>query len=368
MNRTPATILVSHHQDDHDHHEWCPPLDPRLNRRAALRLLGMSALATVAGCGTNTKAAATSSSSSETTTSTTATTTTLTASASSVAQSTSVTLTGTVSPSAATGAVTFYDGSSSLGSSALSSGASTLSATFSTTGSHSLTAKYGGNSEYAASTSSAVTLTVTAAASCSETLEGEEGPYFVDDSATGYNRSNILSNLDGSDIQEGVPLTLTLYVFDSEKSCAAMQNVQIDIWHCNASGIYSDESVESTVGQTWLRGYQVTDSSGKVQFTTIIPGWYQGRTTHIHLRLRSSYDSTDNGGTNTMQLFFDQTLIDTLATTVSPYSSEGKNPTTNASDHVYPGEENGTTLLTLAGSTSEGYVGSFNIYLPIASS
>jgi hypothetical protein len=67
-----------------------------------------------------------------------------------------------------------------------------------------------------------------------------------------------------------------------------------------------------------------------------------------------------------MQLFFDQTLIDTLATSVSPYSSEGKNPTTNASDRVYSEQENGTTLLTLTGSTSEGYAGSFNIHLPVA--
>jgi hypothetical protein len=65
------------------------------------------------------------------------------------------------------------------------------------------------------------------------------------------------------------------------------------------------------------------------------PGWYQGRTTHIHLRLRSTYDSTDTSGTNTMQLFFDQTLVDTLSTTASPYTNEGTNSTTNASDRVY---------------------------------
>jgi protocatechuate 3,4-dioxygenase beta subunit len=277
-----------------------------------------------------------------------------------------ITLTATVSPSAATGPVTFYDGSTSIGSGTLSSGSVALSVSFSTTGTHSLTAVYGGSTEYASSTSSVLSVTVTTASACSETLEGEEGPYFVDDSDSGYNRTNILSNLDGSDVQEGVPLTLTLYIFDSEKSCAAMQGVQVDIWHCNASGVYSAESSESTAGQSWLRGYQVSDASGKVQFTTIVPGWYSGRTTHIHLRLRSSYDSSDDSGSNTMQLFFDQTLIDTLATSVSPYSSEGKNPTTNASDRVYSQQENGTTLMTLTGSTSEGYAASFNIDLPIA--
>ncbi len=299
---------------------------------------------------------------------TTATATSLTASSSTVVQSVQVTLTATLSPSAATGTVTFYDGTSSLGSGTLTTGTATLSASFSTAGTHSVTAVYGGSSEYAGSTSSAVSITVTAPATCSETREGEEGPYFVDDSASGYARTNILSNLDGTDTQQGVALALTLYVFDSENSCAAMEGVQVDIWHCNANGVYSAESSESTTGQSWLRGYQITDSSGKVQFTTIIPGWYSGRTTHIHLRLRSKYNSSDSDGTNTMQVFFDQTLIDTLATSTTPYSEEGTNPTTNATDRVYSEEEDGTTLLTLSGSTVEGYTASFNLHLPIAGS
>jgi len=100
-------------------------------------------------------------------TGTTATTTTLSASNSSVSAGASVTLTATVSASAATGTVTFYSNGSSIGSSALSSGTASLSPTFSTAGTDSLTAKYGGDSTYAASTSSAITLTVTAAAAAS---------------------------------------------------------------------------------------------------------------------------------------------------------------------------------------------------------
>ena len=344
-------------EEDHNH-EWCPPLD----RRAALRLLGMSTVAAAVGCGRGNYTASTSTSSG-----TIATTTTLTASASSVTVGVSDTLTATVSPSAATGTVTFYDGTTTLGTGTLSSGTASLATKFTTTGTQSLTATYAGSTTYAASTSAAISVTVTASTTtCSSaTLEGEEGPYFVDDGASGYLRSNILSNLDGSETQTGIPLTLTLYVFDSENSCAAMQNVQVDIWHCNASGVYSAESVEDTVGQSWLRGYQLTDVSGMVQFTTIVPGWYQGRTTHIHLRLRSTYDSTDNSGTNTMQLFFDQTLADTIDTTISPYSSEGKNSTTNATDRVYSEQEDGTTLMTLTGDNTNGYTASFNIYLPI---
>lgn len=345
--------------DLHDDHHWCPALD----RRAAMRLLSMSTLAVVTGCGSSGTTATT------TTSGTTASTTTLTASSTTVVEGTSITLTATVSPSAATGTVTFYDGTTTLGTGTLSSGVATLATSFSATGTQVLTATYAGSATYATSTSASLSVTVTASttSSCSASIEGEEGPYFVDDSASGYLRSNILSNLDGTETQTGVPLVLTIYVYDAKNSCAAMQNVQVDIWSCNALGVYSAESSEATTGQNWLRGYQLTDANGMVQFTTILPGWYSGRTNHIHLRFRSTYDETDDSGSNTMQLFFDQTLIDTLATSVTPYSQEGTDPTTNASDRVYTTEEAGTTLLTLAGSTSAGYTASFKAYMPITS-
>lgn len=202
---------------------------------------------------------------------------------------------------------------------------------------------------------------------CTVTLEGEIGPYFADDSASGFNRSNILSNLDGTDTQDGVPLTLTLTIIDSENSCAALAGAQVDIWHCNSSGVYSDIAGENTTTQTWLRGYQITDASGVVSFTTILPGWYSGRTTHIHLRVRSSYSeaSSTTDGTNTTQVFFSQTLIDTLDTTIAPYSAEGTNPTTNAADRVYTAQTNGENLLTLTGDTTSGYTAEFTIGLPI---
>lgn len=217
----------------------------------------------------------------------------------------------------------------------------------------------------ASTTTATTTASTTANSSCTVTPEGEEGPYFVDDSATGFARSDIRSNLDGSTIQDGIPLTLNIYTYDSEKSCAAMANVQVDIWHCNGSGVYSAEDVEDTSGETWLRGYQLTDSNGLVTFKTIVPGWYAGRTTHIHLRLRSTYDSTTTGGTNTTQLFFPQDVIDTINTTISPYSAEGTNPTTNANDHVYSGETDGANLLTLNGDNSSGYTATCKINLPI---
>jgi protocatechuate 3,4-dioxygenase beta subunit len=206
-------------------------------------------------------------------------------------------------------------------------------------------------------------------AGCAATPEGEIGPYFADDSDPRFNRSNILANLDGSNVQTGIPFTLTITIVDSEKACAPYVGAQVDIWHCNDAGVYSDQAVENTTTEQWLRGYQITDSNGRVTFTTVIPGWYSGRTTHIHLRVRSSYGmaSSTSDGSNTTQLFFDQTFIDRLATSVTPYSAEGKNPTTNASDHVYSGETDGANLLTVSGDDTSGYVAAVTIFLPIAS-
>ena len=205
--------------------------------------------------------------------------------------------------------------------------------------------------------------------SCAVTPEGEIGPYFADDSASGFTRSNVVSNIDGSSTQSGVPLTLTITVVDTKNGCEPYAKAQIDIWHCNASGVYSDIAAESTSSEQWLRGYQLTDASGQVTFTTIIPGWYSGRTTHIHLRIRSTYSDASStiDGTNTTQLFFAQQLIDSLATSVAPYSAEGTNPTTNATDRVYSDEVDGATLLTLVGDSTNGYAASITIGLPIES-
>jgi len=234
-------------------------------------------------------------------------------------------------------------------------------------GSDSSTDSSSSSSSSSGSSSSSSSSSGGSSSSCAVTPEGEIGPYFADDSASGFDRSNVLSNLDGTDTQAGVALTLSIYVVDTENDCAALEGAQVDIWHCNAYGVYSDIAAESTTGQTWLRGYQLTDSNGLATFTTIIPGWYEGRTTHIHVRVRSSYSeaSSTSDGTNTTQLFFSQTLIDTLNTSVAPYSTHGSNSTTNASDHVYTPETEGETLLTLSGSDSSGYTTSYTVGLPI---
>jgi protocatechuate 3,4-dioxygenase beta subunit len=306
-------------------------------------------------------------------TGTTRTSTALSVSTTAATMGTSLRLTAQVTPSAATGMVTFYNGDTFLGTATLSAGLATLTTSFITAQTASLTAVYAGSGTYAASTSSNVSVAVTSSsASCGTSTNAvTEGPYWTDDSASGYNRSDIRSDIAGTNTQSGVLFTLAIYVYDGKNGCAAMRNVQVDIWHCNAAGVYSGIQ-SSTNGngvdyrsQSWLRGYQLTDSNGMVSFTTIVPGWYTGRTTHIHMRFRSTYDSASDGSTNTAQLFFDQTFIDNLSTTVSPYSSKGRNSVTNAGDSIY-NSEGGTTLLSLSGSPSAGYRATFSIYLPLS--
>lgn len=199
------------------------------------------------------------------------------------------------------------------------------------------------------------------------TPEGEIGPYFTDDSAAGFHRRDVRPNIDGTNPQPGIPLALTLAIYDSENHNAPVPGAQIDIWHCNASGVYSNEAMEGTIGQTWLRGFQVTDANGKARFNTIVPGWYPGRTTHIHLRVRSRYSEafSTSDGSNTTQSFFSQALLNQISTTAAPYNAEGINPTTNLRDHVYTDETHARTELVLKGSTAAGFSAVFSIYLPV---
>ena len=204
-------------------------------------------------------------------------------------------------------------------------------------------------------------------ATCTASPEGEIGPYFADDSDPRFDRSDVRSNLDGTNTQDSIPLTLTIRVVDAQNGCAPYANAQVDIWHCSAEGTYSDEGVEDTTTEQWLRGFQLTGQDGSVTFTTIVPGWYQGRTTHIHVRVRSTYSdaSSTSDGTNTTQVFFAQDVIDSIYTTVAPYSAKGLNTTTNANDHVFTGEEHGANVLTLTGSAAAGFAATWVVGLPI---
>ena len=171
------------------------------------------------------------------------------------------------------------------------------------------------------------------------------------------------SNADGTSTQPGVPLTFTLTVLSSDCS-GPVVGATVDIWSANAQGVYSDESSESTSGSTWLRGYQVTDSSGRVTFTTIYPGWYDGRTDHVHVRIRTT------AGLNvaTQMMFDDAVTARVLAT--SAYARTRTRGTTNSNDRVYADEaaDHGVFAIPLTGSTTAGYTGELTAVIASAAS
>src|SRR5437588_4238862 len=139
-------------------------------------------------------------------------------------------------------------------------------------------------------------------ASCVLTPELTVGPYFVDER---LNRSDLTTNTTDTNVTNGAPLALSIYIMEyGSSACTPLAGAQVDVWHADAAGIYSDESVENTVGQSFLRGYQLTDSNGLAAFKTIFPGWYSGRTVHMHVMIRTYSSSGGKTFEFTTQLFF----------------------------------------------------------------
>lgn len=224
---------------------------------------------------------------------------------------------------------------------------------------------------------SAAGTTASASGSASETCykltsETTEGPYYIDADKL---------RKDVTEDQEGIPLTLRLKVIDAE-TCKPIRNAAVDIWHCNALGVYSGYEdmgsgggggggtppsgeptgeppsgepsggpgggggvhQEPTDDERYLRGTWRTDRNGTVEFKTVFPGWYQGRCVHIHTKVHVSGTWTDAGyeGGNTChtgQFFFDEESV-LASAEVAPYSTNTTTRTTLDEDTIYP--DNGT--------------------------
>jgi protocatechuate 3,4-dioxygenase beta subunit len=169
--------------------------------------------------------------------------------------------------------------------------------------------------------------------------EMTEGPYYVEGDKV---RRNITEG------KPGVPLTLRLTVVDVS-TCKPIRTAAVDIWHCDAGGVYSGTDAQSTGGLTFLRGIQRTDRNGVATFRTIYPGWYPGRAVHIHLKVYLGGNTVHTG-----QLFFPDTLTD-LVYRRSPYNQRPDRDPRNAADSIF---RNGgrRSMLKLAKS-GQGYVG-----------
>jgi uncharacterized protein (TIGR03437 family) len=189
-----------------------------------------------------------------------------------------------------------------------------------------------------------------------------EGPYWVEEKLF---RSDIRTDPATGIARPGLPLNLTINVQDLEgASCGPLAGALVDIWHCDAGGLYSDVSANNTAGQKFLRGYQVSDDSGQVRFLTVYPGWYQGRTIHIHVRVRTYAGATVLSNFVT-QLFFDDTIND-IVMAQAPYNSRGgTRDTRNTNDNVYTPAANASRMLVSLVKTSIGYDATITLGAPL---
>ena len=204
---------------------------------------------------------------------------------------------------------------------------------------------FGCGSDTGASPSGTGTTSTTAStnATCAVTPTETVGPY------------PSLSDLIRSDIREtktGTVLTLTIKVVNVNSNCSAVANAAVEIWQCDAAGNYS--SYGSQAGQTYLRGIQTTNANGEVTFTTVYPGWYQGRATHIHAEVTIGGRSI-----KVTQIAFPEAVNNVVHAT-GVYASRGSNPTTNLQDGIFA-DSLSAELVTPTGSPTAGYSANFQI-------
>jgi protocatechuate 3,4-dioxygenase beta subunit len=204
--------------------------------------------------------------------------------------------------------------------------------------------------------------TVTAMPPCVVRPEQTEGPYFVDER---LNRSDIRSDPSDGSVKEGAPLQLVIGVHQiNGNDCRPLEGAMVDVWHCDAQGIYSDVQDRSfdTQGRKFLRGYQITDIKGMAQFLTIYPGWYPGRTVHIHFKIRTHPESRRRYEF-TSQMYFDEAITDRVHT-LPPYAAKKRRSLRNWQDGIF--RDGGRQLMLQLTQQAQNYVGTFDIGLQIS--
>jgi protocatechuate 3,4-dioxygenase beta subunit len=179
----------------------------------------------------------------------------------------------------------------------------------------------------------------TGAVQCVLTPELTEGPYYIDGEKV------------RRDIRDGHPgtlLTLRLTVLNAS-TCKPLEGAAVDIWHADAAGVYSGFGA-GAASRTFMRGVQRTDKNGIAVFTTMYPGWYQGRAVHIHVKVHVGGNVVHTG-----QLFFSDTLTEQVYK-AKPYAARGNPDVTNANDSIFV--NGGKRSLLSVKKSGTGYVGS----------
>jgi protocatechuate 3,4-dioxygenase beta subunit len=187
---------------------------------------------------------------------------------------------------------------------------------------------------------------------CTETDSETAGP-FPTKSPSSLVMTNIVSD------RTGIAFDIKITIQDKNNSCVALQGAVVDIWHCDKDGYYSEyggtsmQSIDYTAVH-FLRGRQTTDSNGMVGFTSIFPGWYTGRATHIHVHI---YDTNGNSLLVT-QIGFPEgsgsavNLVN--ASTANGYTKGMSGYTSNASDNIFSDSQD-TEIGTVTGSVADGF-------------
>jgi protocatechuate 3,4-dioxygenase beta subunit len=213
-------------------------------------------------------------------------------------------------------------------------------------------------SAFACSASGLIDTDSAVTAGCVVSPKQTAGPYFVDEK---LNRSDIRTDPANGTVSPGVPLTLALTIMQVGKnSCKPLPGATVDIWHCDALGVYSDvqdENFGNTKGKKFLRGYQLTDAVGKVNFMTIYPGWYPDRAVHIHYSVRTN-PTSDWNKEFTSQLYFDEAVTDKVHA-LAPYKQKGGGRMMNVKDGIF--RDGGSETMLKLTPKGEGYTAEYNI-------
>jgi protocatechuate 3,4-dioxygenase beta subunit len=185
-----------------------------------------------------------------------------------------------------------------------------------------------------------------AGTTCPVTPAQTEGPFYFDPRMV---RADIAEG------KAGTPLRLRLQIVDAA-ACTPQQRARVDIWHCDAAGVYSGYDRERSAGQRWLRGTQFADGEGVAAFNTLYPGWYEGRAPHIHVKAW-----LDGGRALTSQLYFPDDLSDAVYRD-GAYAGHAGSHMRNAEDGIFS-RAGGDVPMAQVARAANGYDGAIVITL-----